>query len=96
MPYKAWLFNSTGLAGVGSCATILTGALTAGAQKTVAHNLNRTDLLLISRNAADTNNIGVQLLKPAIAPDDPLNEFYITSSIDVAAPGLPIKIAAWN
>lgn len=96
MPYKAWFFNNSGFTGVTSGTRVLTGALTAGVQKTVAHNLGKSNIVCIPRNAADTNNTGVQSIKPAIAPDDPLNEFYITSVVDVAAPGLPVDVIAWN
>ena len=98
MAYKCWFFSSagTGAAGVGTCTVVNTGALTANVQKTVSHGLNRSNVLLISRDAANNNNAGVGTLKVASAPDDPLNEFYIKVGGDIAAPGLPIQVIAWN
>ena len=66
--------------------TVNTGALVAGVQKSVTHNLGLTTYTLFIQG--DNTQLLVKELRPD--PADPTNKLLITTNRDHSAPGLPI------
>lgn len=88
--------GSSGALGIPIAVRVATGALVAGAPKSVLHGLNRNNFLFIARDAADNNNAEVDTLTTDPAnPVTLMNNLIIEVSVNIPA-GLWVNVIGWN